>query len=102
MSNRENLIDIGKGIGSILVIISHTFFTLKNLKWFAESFHMSFFFILSGMVMNINKYSFFEYLKKKTKGLLYKYYIFNIIKLILFILKKYFGVLFHIFMLIGF
>jgi len=82
MPNRENLIDIGKGIGSILVIISHTFFTLKNLKWFTESFHMSFFFILSGMVMNINKYTFFEYLKKKTKGLLYKYYIFNIIKLI--------------------
>ena len=81
MSNRENFIDIGKGIGAILVIISHTFFTLKNLKWFAESFHMSFFFILSGMVMNINKYSFFEYLKKKTKGLLYKYYMFNIIKL---------------------
>ena len=67
MPNRENLIDIGKGIGSILVIISHTFFTLKNLKWFTESFHMSFFFILSGMVMNINKYTFFEYLKKKNK-----------------------------------
>jgi fucose 4-O-acetylase-like acetyltransferase len=82
MSKRESLIDIGKGLGSILVIISHTFFTLKNIKWFTESFHMSFFFILSGMVMNINKYSFFEYLKKKTKGLLYKYYMFNIIKLI--------------------
>ena len=83
MSKRESLIDIGKGLGSILVIISHTFFTLKNIKWFTESFHMSFFFILSGMVMNINKYSFFEYLKKKTKGLLYKYYMFNLIKLII-------------------
>ena len=82
MSNREHLIDIGKGIGSILVIISHTFFTLKNIKWFTESFHMSFFFILSGMVININKYSYFEYIKKKTKGLLFKYYMFNFIKLI--------------------
>ena len=81
MSKRESLIDIGKGIGSILVIMGHTSSTSYKLRIFIDSFHMPFFFILSGMVLNTN-YSIFQFIKRKIKSLLINYYILNFILLI--------------------
>ncbi len=118
MSKRESLIDIGKGIGSILVIMGHTSATSYKLRIFIDSFHMPFFFILSGMVLNTN-YSIFQFIKRKIKSLLINYYILNFIlliwkeiinnplkcfkkkKFILILLNKFFGVLLLIIIIIG-
>ena len=81
MLERDSMIDIGKGIGSILVILGHTKVTFLRLAIFIDSFHMPFFFILSGMVINLN-YSISQFLNKKIKSLLINYYILNIILLI--------------------
>ena len=81
MSEREPVIDIGKGIGIIFVIMGHTRVTYHKLALFIDSFNMPFFFILSGMVINTN-YSIFQFIKKKIKSLLINYYILNFILLI--------------------
>jgi fucose 4-O-acetylase-like acetyltransferase len=81
MLERDSMIDIGKGIGSILVILGHTKVTFLRLAIFIDSFHMPFFFILSGMVINL-KYSISQFINKKIKSLLINYYILNIILLI--------------------
>ena len=81
MSERDPVIDIGKGIGIILVIMGHTKVTFHKLAIFIDSFNMPFFFILSGMVIN-TKYSIIQFIKKKIKSLLINYYILNFILLI--------------------
>ena len=118
MSERDPIIDIGKGFGIIFVIMGHTRVTYHKLALFIDSFNMPFFFILSGMVINTN-YSIFQFIKKKIKSLLINYYILNFILLIwkqiinnpqkcfrkqkfmFFFLNKFFGVHLLITIIIG-
>lgn len=65
IKKRINYIDIAKGIALFLVIWGHlipyTTITFRVIF----SFHMPLFFILSGMSLDIEKYNFFEFVKKK-------------------------------------
>ncbi len=89
-SNRINWIDIAKGIGIILVVLSHLTENGQILRKVIFSFHMPLFFFLSGLVLKVN-IPFLEYLKKKFKGVYFPFlfflitdyccgFIFNIIK----------------------
>lgn len=51
-SNRIEEVDISKGIGMLLVITEHLCVS-ASLRIFIYSFHMSLFFILSGIVYNV-------------------------------------------------
>ena len=57
--DRIHYLDIAKGIAMILVILGHTKKLIPtNVVWWLYTFHMPLFFMLSGMVLNIDKYNF--------------------------------------------
>lgn len=80
-------IDVAKGIGILLVVFAHIVgFNLSNTIIY--SFHMPLFFILSGMVMNVEKYRSFKcFIKNKLKSLIVPYLFFCLLSIaIVFIL----------------
>lgn len=88
---RLTYIDICKSIGIILVVLGHTYFIPNKFVLAIYSFHMPFFFILSGIVFNSDKniqLGFRKYFLKKVKQYLIPYFIFCGINLIIDILWK--------------
>lgn len=88
---RLPMIDAAKGFGIILVVIGHT-----NLPALAMNliyaFHVPLFFVLSGMVFNMNK-SLLELFVNKFRTLLVPYYFFGIfVTVALFLQGTYFDV----------
>ena len=71
---RDQVIDIAKGLGEILVCIGHSNFSTKYEIKSIYQFHMPLFFILSGMVINVDKYSIIKFIKKKMETILFSYY----------------------------
>jgi fucose 4-O-acetylase-like acetyltransferase len=75
---RNNMIDIAKGIGIILVVIGHNNVLLSHfdyLKSFIYSFHMPLFFILSGIYLKSDS-KLFDFIFNRCNGIL-KPYIFG-------------------------
>ncbi len=70
------MIDVAKGIGIILVVIGHTNLPLVAMN-LIYAFHVPLFFVLSGMVFNMNK-NLTELFINKFKTLLVPYYFFGI------------------------
>lgn len=66
---RINMYDIAKGIGIILVYLGHV---PPNIYFrrFIYSFHMPLFFIISGMLLNVNKYDMKGFFISRTKSLM--------------------------------
>lgn len=52
---RDNVIDVAKGIGIVLVVFAHINFT-EPIQFFIYSFHMPLFFIISGVLFTKEKY----------------------------------------------
>ena len=75
---RDHVIDIAKGLGEILVCIHHSKFSTKFVINLIAQFHMPLFFILSGMMINIEKYSISKFIIKKIETLLFSYYTMSI------------------------
>lgn len=73
-SKREHSYDIVKGIAMILVIIGHCKFVPAPMLWWLYSFHMPLFFMVSGMLMNVEKYSFVSFLKNRLRTLVLPYF----------------------------
>lgn len=74
---RDSSLDIAKGIGILLVVIGHLHELPLLLVKFIYSFHMPFFFILSGYLYNITKYSslsLYEYIRSKWRKLIIPYF----------------------------
>jgi len=71
---RDHVIDIAKGLGEILVCIGHSKFATYYEVKLIYQFHMPLFFILSGMMINIEKYSIFKFIKKKMETILFSYF----------------------------
>ena len=84
MKERNNSIDIAKGVGIFLVVLGHTTSNEILLKWL-YSFHMPLFFFLSGLFHSQGR-SYKEFLRKKVKGLLIPYFSFAIILFLFFII----------------
>src|SRR5262245_13368570 len=78
MSKRIEYLDIARGIGILLVVLGHNDFEAISLfiHQVIYSFHISFFFFLSGYFINTS-ISFFEFFKKRFISLL-KPYLFTI------------------------
>lgn len=83
MSQREQWIDIGKGIAIILMVVGHTSIpsVLSNFIW---AFHMPFFFIVSGWVTHWDKTSVKEFIIRRSKSLLIPFVVYSIIVLALY------------------
>ena len=83
MSQREQWIDIGKGIAIILMVVGHTSIpsVLSNFIW---AFHMPFFFIVSGWITHWNKTSVKEFIIRRSKSLLIPFVVYSIIVLALY------------------
>lgn len=75
---RIEWIDVAKGIGTLLVILSHLTQNDQFLRTIIFSFHMPLFFFLSGMVFS-NKKPFKQFLFRKIRTLYIPYVIFLIL-----------------------
>ena len=72
---RINWVDVGKGIGMILVVLAHVYKYNPIREWI-YSFHVPLFFFLSGYVFEPRKYIFVRFLKKRIYSLIIPYFIF--------------------------
>lgn len=82
--NRIDYLDIAKGIGIILVYIGHCHIgertqTLSNVIYWIYSFHMPFFFFVSGMLFSPKKKEFRNFIWNKSVSLLIPYSFFSIL-----------------------
>lgn len=73
--NRYEWADIAKGIGIFLMVFGHSGLPISIHDWI-YSFHMPFFFILSGFFFQSGKYSLGDFIKRKVKTLLVPYVFF--------------------------
>lgn len=82
-AERSVTIDIAKGICILLVVFGHINYT-PELQAFIYTFHMPFFFLLSGMLFSRERYpSFGAFLKRKVRTLLCPFLFFGVLALIL-------------------
>lgn len=65
--DRIQYIDVAKFLAMLLVVFSHGF-RESACTAFIFSFHLPLFFFLNGMTVNLDKYSFGDFLVKKLKG----------------------------------
>lgn len=77
MKKRIGYIDVAKGIGILLVVLSHAYFPLRN---FSFMFFMQFFFFISGVLYSDKDTQHpFKYIKKKLKTLYVPFVIYNLL-----------------------
>lgn len=81
--NRIDYLDIAKGIGIFLVYIGHCYIgertqTLSNVIYWIYSFHMPFFFFVSGILFSSKKKEFCYFIWNKSVSLLIPYVLFSI------------------------
>ena len=72
MQKRTEWIDFLKGLGISLVVLGHNSIPPKIFGWI-YSFHMPLFFFISGFLFSPKKYTFSEFLIRKTRTLLLPY-----------------------------
>ncbi len=75
--NRIEWVDIAKGLGILLVIIGHCVYLGGGIHNWIFSFHMPLFFMLSGFF--VREEAIWTTIKKKSKSLLFPYFIFVIL-----------------------
>lgn len=78
MAKRLEWVDIAKGIGIFLMVMGHSGIPRSMHDWI-YSFHMPFFFILSGYFFVSGKYTLKELVRRKVKTILLPYFFFSII-----------------------
>lgn len=87
LTERIHWIDIAKGIGIIFIIYAHVLGS-QGFRYLFYSFHIPFFFFLSGVVYNHKKYeNFSTFIKKSIKGLILPYFVFAFIFYFLWFIK---------------
>ena len=75
---RDVSVDIAKGIGIVLVILSHTHGFYKGGYYFT-AFYMQLFFVLSGYVFVQHDIMFKKELRRKCRRLLIPYFAYNLL-----------------------
>lgn len=74
MTSRLDYVDVAKGIATICVILGHLSVTPRPLVIWIYTFHIPLFFLLSGFVLNLDKYpTFLSFFTDKVKKLLIPY-----------------------------
>ena len=56
--SRNNIFDIARGIGILLVVIGHCYTKTTKVCCLINGFHMPFFFIISGMIYGMRENDF--------------------------------------------
>ena len=74
---RQYHIDIAKGIAIILMVIGHSRLPAYPQNWIF-SFHMPFFFLISGVLTDWSRGNFKEFIESKAKGLLVPFSIYSL------------------------
>ncbi len=77
MTKRLEWVDIAKGIGIFLMVMGHSGIP-RFIHDCIYSFHMPFFFILSGYFFLTEKYTFVELINRKVKTILLPYFVFSV------------------------
>lgn len=91
MSKRLDWLDIGKGLGMLLVMLGHADIP-TSLKTYIYTFHMPLFFFLSGYLYKKEKFpSFKVFLTKRTKSLILPYMSFSLVAYLWFLLLHHYG-----------
>ena len=86
MKERIVWLDYGKAIAIYLVVLAHTAL-YKPAEGFIYTFHMPFFFFMSGYLFSYSKYpSYMEFVKRRFRQLLVPYVVINIITYLLWLL----------------
>ena len=80
---RIKWIDFARGLAILFVVLGHTL-SGGDVQTYVYSFHIPFFFLLSGMVYHDDKLSFKDFTIKKAKQLLIPYFFFGLISIILY------------------
>ncbi|OIK06278.1 hypothetical protein BIV60_27360 [Bacillus sp. MUM 116] len=85
MRKRIEWLDIGKGLGMLLVMLGHTNIP-SPIKTYIYTFHMPLFFFLSGYLFNFNKFPNIKtFVLKRTKTLILPYLCFSFVAYLWFI-----------------
>jgi len=85
---RSTWIDIARGIGIMLVVYGHAL-SADSLRFIIYSFHMPFFFFLSGLLFTHRpEQKFRSFFYKNVKGLLYPYFLFAFLSFVLWLVTK--------------
>ena len=85
---RIDYFDLARGAGIILVIIGHIEYMPAEFHTFVISFHMPLFFVISGMLLCINKEAEKElvpFIKKRAGGIMLPYLYFSLIYIIVYV-----------------
>jgi len=91
VKKRLEWLDMGKGIGMVLVIFAHDHIPTQ-LKAFIYTFHMPLFFFLSGYLFSPTKYQrFSEFFTSKFKSLIIPYFSFSMIVYVWFLFRYRIG-----------
>ena len=86
MKERIVWLDYGKAIAIYLVVLAHTAL-YKPAEGFIYTFHMPFFFFMSGYLFSYSKYpSYMEFVKRRFRQLLVPYVVINMITYLLWLL----------------
>ena len=86
MKERIVWLDYGKAIAIYLVVLAHTAL-YKTAEGFIYTFHMPFFFFMSGYLFSYSKYpSYMEFVKRRFRQLLVPYVVINMITYLLWLL----------------
>lgn len=87
--SRNNIFDIARGIGILLVVIGHCYTKTTKVCCLINGFHMPFFFIISGMIYGMRENDFDFCFKKKLRSYIIPYLFFEIIWFIYLIFMNY-------------
>ncbi|MCR5735352.1 MAG: acyltransferase family protein [Lachnospiraceae bacterium] len=85
---RIDYFDLARGIGIILVIIGHIEYMPIEFHTFVISFHMPLFFVISGMLLFINREAEKElpsFVKKRAHGIMLPYLYFSLIYIVVYV-----------------
>lgn len=91
MNKRIDWLDAAKGLGMVLVMLGHA--DIPNpLRTYIYTFHMPFFFFLSGYLFSLTRFPNFKvFLFKMTKSLIFPYLFFSLVAYIWFVFIVKFG-----------
>ncbi|MCM2532901.1 acyltransferase family protein [Neobacillus pocheonensis] len=91
MNKRIDWLDVGKGLGMLLVMLGHTDIP-SPLRTYIYTFHMPFFFFLSGYLVKLKQFPNLKvFLFKRTKSLILPYLCFSLVAYLWFLLVFHFG-----------
>lgn len=75
-------VDISKGIAICLMVVGHSSLPSVINRWIF-SFHMPFFFFISALLTNYDKYGVWEFFKRKSKALLIPFIIYSVVNIVI-------------------